>query len=57
MGRGIVPVSEVAGAAIQDLARQVAEAIVAGDFETARTLTEDAIRATAARRHQRGTAR
>lgn len=52
-----MPVSEVARAAIQDLARQVAEAIVAGDFEVARTLTEDAIRATAARRHHGGTAR
>jgi hypothetical protein len=44
MGRGRLPVSEAIAAAIEELARQVAEAVGKGEFERARELTEEAIR-------------
>jgi len=44
MGRGALPDSEVAGVEVQELAERIAEAAVAGEFELARALTEEAIR-------------
>ncbi len=43
MGRGTLPVSGVIAAALEQLGRQVAEAIARGEFGLARELTEAAI--------------
>jgi hypothetical protein len=48
MGRGELPVGEADVAALEDVGRQVAEAIARGDFDHARMLTGDAIRQHAA---------
>jgi hypothetical protein len=57
MGRGRLPESEGEAAALDELGRQVAEAVARGEFQRARELTEDAIRrraATAASRDPAG---
>ncbi len=51
MGRGNFPVSEHTANAVQDLGRRIAEAVAAGKFELARTLTEEAIRVRAREPH------
>ncbi len=51
MGRGNFPVSEHTANAVQDLGRRIAEAVAAGKFELARTLTEEAIRVRAGEPH------
>jgi hypothetical protein len=43
MGRGMLPVSDRVATALGHLGRQVADAVVEGDFERARELTEAAI--------------
>jgi hypothetical protein len=43
MGRGNLPLSETETAALEELGHQVAEAIVRGEFEKARELTEAGI--------------
>ena len=44
MGRGKLPVSGTIAAALEQLGRQVADAVARGEFERARELTETAIR-------------
>jgi hypothetical protein len=43
MGRGKLPSSETMTAALEELGRQVIEAVAKGEFERARQLTEAAI--------------
>jgi hypothetical protein len=44
MGRGNLPESEIQATTLEELGRQVAEAIARGEFDRARELTEEGIR-------------
>jgi hypothetical protein len=43
MGRGVLPLSEDAGSALEELARRIEDAVAAREFERARALVEEAI--------------
>jgi len=51
MGRKKLPDSECGAPELEAVASQVAEAIIRADFERARALTEEAIRAWASKWH------
>jgi hypothetical protein len=43
MGRGKLPISEAIAIALEELGRQVVQAVARGEFQRARELTEEAI--------------